>query len=107
MVAIRIVEITDTYLDYDKGDGVQRLLYADIPGNGWPQQRLNRARDRLQDLLDFRQPLADLPVDDPDKTTDPALPDLFWDGNDLVGRNTVVDWFRWDGVRLSVRVSNP
>ncbi|KKK74697.1 hypothetical protein LCGC14_2881190, partial [marine sediment metagenome] len=32
----------------------------------------------------------DLPDDDPDKTTDPARPDLFWDAGDLVGRAVVV-----------------
>ena len=46
----------------------------------------------LQAQFDVRIPLADLPLDDPDRTTDPARPDLFWDGTDLVGR----------GVRLTV-----
>lgn len=40
----------------------------------------------LQAFLDVRIPLADLPDDDPDKKTDPARPDLFWEGGYLVGR---------------------
>ncbi len=66
----------------------------------------------LQDRLDFRQPLTDLPdgVDtgdepdniDPDRTIDPARPDLFWQVIDgvtyLVGRSILATVI-WDGSR--------
>lgn len=53
----------------------------------------------LQSALDVRQRIFDLPNDDPDKTTDPKRPDLFWDGADLVGRAETVT-VAWDGVQF-------
>ena len=44
----------------------------------------------LQDLFDVRIPRASLPLDDPDLLSDPARPNLFWDGTDLVGRSVKV-----------------
>lgn len=49
----------------------------------------------LQDNLDNRQLIADLPDDDPDKVSDPGLPYLFWDGSFLVGRSVVVENVKW------------
>jgi len=52
--------------------------------------------DLLQSQLDVRIPLADLPVDDLDKTVNPNRPDLFWDlaTLELVGRavKVTVSW---------------
>ena len=78
-------------------DGFFEILYADIPGNSWNQNRLNKFTQRAQDLIDVRIPLADLPADDPAKTTDPARPDQFWDGTDLVGRNVIISEVFFDG----------
>lgn len=44
----------------------------DIPGNGWPQNRLNALRDKLLEQSDVRQLISDLPDEDPDKTATPA-----------------------------------
>ena len=56
----------------------------DFPGNR--AAKAAGLKLALQDWLDVRQPIADLSDDDPDKTIDPARPDLFWDAGDLVGR---------------------
>lgn len=60
-------------------------------------------KELLQEDLTFRQLVRDLPDDDPDKTTDPALGErLFWEGNganrELVSRSTIVERFEWNGV---------
>ena len=81
-----------------------RVLYADIPGNSWNANRLAKFVERAQQLIDFRQPLADLPADDPDKTTDPATPFLFWDGTDIVARSAVLENVSWDGESLQFTV---
>ncbi len=68
----------------------------------------------LQDQLDFRQKLNTLPIDDPDRTTDPNKPWIFWDGpgqpgnTDLVGRADVVESVVWTGseYRVTVRRSS-
>lgn len=64
------------------------FLASDFPGNR--EAKAAALKVALQDWFDFRQPVVDLPDDDPDKTADPARPDLFWDGGDLVGRGVVV-----------------
>ncbi len=53
-------------------------------------------QDLLQGSQEFRQALSSLPSDDPDKTTDPARSDLFYDGQFLVSRPVLV-FFTWDG----------
>lgn len=67
-----------------------------------PANRRNNAaavvaavQQALQNALDVRIPRASLPLDDPDLLTDPARPDLFWDGPDLVGRS-VLATVGWD-----------
>lgn len=55
----------------------------------------------LQDDLDHREALADLPSDEPTKTTDSARPNEFWDDSDVVSRSTVaLVW--WDGAQYAV-----
>ncbi len=100
MPAVWVVEITDDWIDVNLGGEIIRINYADIPGNGWPRARLRKLRDRAQDFIDIRIPLADLPDGDPDKVTDPELPSTFWDGNDLVSRSTLVEEIIFDGTRL-------
>ena len=61
-------------------------------------------KNLLQEDLTFRQRVRDLPDDDPDKTTDPALGErLFWEGQgnnrELVARSTIVESCVWDGER--------
>ena len=48
----------------------------------------------LQGTQEFRVRINDLPDDDPDKTTDPARADLFYDGQFLVSRPILV-LFTW------------
>ena len=72
-------------------DGFFEVLYADIPGNSWNQNRLRIFTERAQDLIDVRIPLNDPSlVDDPDALTDPARPDFFHDAGDLVSRPVII-----------------
>ena len=72
-------------------DGFMETLYADIPGNSWNQNRLNKFTQRAQDLIDVRIPLSDPSlVDDPDALVDPARPDFFHDSGDLVSRSVII-----------------
>ncbi len=83
-------------------DGIIEILYADIPGNSWNQNRLNKFTERAQDLIDYRIPLGDPSlVDDPDALVDPARPDFFHDGGDLVARPVIISDVSWDGERLN------
>lgn len=84
-----------------------------IPGNGWPQSKLNKARDFLQDLLDKRTPAADIPIDEETLGwTDQQMQDVYggrmwWDGDDLMARNVIVNAVMWDGEKLSLALRNP
>lgn len=78
-------------------DGFVEVLYDDIPGNSWNQNRLNKFTARAQDLIDVRIPLDDPmfqdefgTVIDPDVLTDPARPNFFHDGGDLVSRSVLI-----------------
>jgi hypothetical protein len=77
-------------------DGFMEILYADIPGNSWNQNRLNKFTLRAQDMIDVRIPLDDPQfmeegvVVDPDALVDPARPDFFWDSGDLVSRPIII-----------------
>ena len=85
-------------------DGFIEILYADIPGNSWNQNRLQKFAERAQQLIDVRIPLTDPSlVDDPDgiNGTDPARPDFFWDGGDLVARPVIISNVSYDGTRLN------
>jgi len=73
--------------------GVVEIMYADIPGNSWNQNRLNKFAERAQQLIDVRIPLNDPEfVDDPAgiNGSDPGRPDFFWDGGDLVARSIII-----------------
>lgn len=85
-------------------DGFMEILYADIPGNSWNQNRLNKFMARAQDLIDVRIPLdSDVfkeegIVVDPDALVDPARPDFFHDGGDLVSRSIIISDVTFDTV---------
>lgn len=82
-------------------DGFFEVIYADIPGNSWNQNRLNMFTARAQDLIDVRVPLSDPSlVNDPagPNGSDPARPDFFWDGGDLVARSIIISDVSFDGV---------
>lgn len=87
------------------GTGYLTIMYSDIPGNSWNQHRLDLFTQRANDLLTLRIPLADLPADDPDKTTDPNnFPWLYWDSGDLCSRTVTVSNATWDGTQLNFAV---
>lgn len=64
----------------------------------------NAIASNLQAQVDVKQPRSGLPNDDPDKTTNPDRPDLFWDGPDLIGRSIIV-YVTWSGTQYDVGVS--
>ena len=77
-------------------DGFMEVIYDDIPGNSWNQNRLNMFTARAQDMIDVRIPLdsdefkEEGVTVDPDALTDPARPDFFWDSGDLVARSVII-----------------
>ena len=92
---VRSLKSTATYIEIDTGTGPQRLKFADFSGS-----RAKKAADlkaALQALIDFRQPIAGLPNDDPDKAaTNVQLAAeygerMFKDGGDLVSRSNVIE----------------
>ena len=86
-------------------NGFMEVMYADIPGSSWNQNRLNKFMERAQDEIDLRIDLNDTELaSDPDAQTDPARPDFFHDtagsANDLVSRPVIISNVRFDGVLL-------
>lgn len=56
-----------------------------------PTQIAAKLTELLQTKLDTVIALSALPIGDPDKTTNPNRPDLFWDGlGNLIGRSVKV-----------------
>ena len=84
------VVVTDTYLEFNKGDGTRRINFSDIQGTNWNAQRIERARAAIQSILDGRILRSGLSIDDPAFMVDPGLPWFFWDGLDLVSRPVAV-----------------
>lgn len=80
-------------------DASPQIAIDSFPGN--PARKRERLEAFVQQWLDVRQPIADLPDDDPDKYTDPGRLDLFWDGGDLVGRAVKVT-VEYDGTTLNI-----
>jgi len=75
------------------GTGYLTIMYTDIPGNSWNQNRLNMFTARANQYLEHRTPLTDPSlVDDPagPNGSDPARPNFFWDGGDLVAKPVVI-----------------
>ena len=94
---------TKEYIEIGQGRKLSRVLYSDLQ-LGDDNIRSDDMKIRLQNSLDVRIPLTDLPNNDLDKTTDPARPDLFWDKGDLVGRGCVISAVTWDGQRHVVTI---
>ena len=90
--------------------GTSVTFNEDVMGAGTKEEIAAAFVPFLQDQLDFRQKLNTLPNDDPDRSTDPGLPWLFWDGpgqpgnTDLVGRSDVIESVIWDGSQYVVSV---
>ena len=97
------------FIDMLRG-GTTVTFNDDVFGVGTKEEHAAAFIPFLQDQIDFRQRLNTLPTDDPDRTTDPAKPWLFWDGpgqpgnTDLVSRSDVITNVVWDGTRYVVSV---
>lgn len=78
-----------------------------IEGVGGQADKNDRLKQGLQMLLDDAIPLADLPVDDLNKTTDPAKPNLFWDSSQtyLVSRSVECVDVTFDGTDYRVSLT--
>lgn len=94
---------------YTSADRFFEARIGDYPGA--PAKKVATATLDFQDWLDNRQPLDELPDDDPDKYTDPARPDLFWEERDgityLVSRGvlaTVVYSGHGANLKYSIRL---
>lgn len=87
---IHKVEKSDTEMRVWQ-DAVTMHVYgfADLIG-ATDSERAADLQARIQADLDVRIPRSMLTGDDPDKATNPAQPDLFWDGADLVARSVIV-----------------
>ncbi len=106
---------TDTYTEINVGGRVGRINHTNL-GAGGQAKRARVLRGWLQDKIDDRIPIADLPDgsdpligDEPTRTVNPDLPNFFWgdsngviqnnpNRNDhLIARDTVVTDVVWDG----------
>lgn len=65
-----------------------------------------KLQEELQAQMDFRVPIASLPDDEETKKTDPARPNFFWDGTDIVARSNIITVAYIDGKYIpTVRVA--
>ncbi len=98
--ATRVQIWTDSSGPRSDQDIVQILI--DQGGAGNEDKVAAVIKDLMQADLEVEQPLSGLPSDDPDKTTDPARPDLFHRTGGgpprLVGRSVIVESVVWDAV---------
>lgn len=110
MVAVWATDATADSITLSDG---RVITTDDIPGNGWNANRLNKARVKLQGLLDHRILAADIPPDEETLGWSDAEMQavyggrMWWDGDDLISRNVVVVAVLWDGVKLSLSLRNP
>ena len=105
---IRGIRSGADFVELNVGGTVTNVLEGDVVGVGTKEETAAAFIPFLQDILDKRQKLNTLPNDDPDRSTDPAKPFLFWDGpgqpgnTDLVSRSVLVKNVIWDGTNYAV-----
>jgi hypothetical protein len=100
---VHAVEVASTYIKiWKNADDFQQFDFVGFVGPD-DQTKADAIQDFIQEnYLDVRQKLNTLPNDDPDRTIDPALPYLFWDGpgspgqTDLVSRSVLIT-VTWTG----------
>lgn len=93
----------------------REVLYSQLR-NGSDNLRAEQVRAVLQSFVDLRLRIDTLPLDDPDRGTDPGMRSLFWgdaDGNPangvdathLIGRGCLIEDVHWvDGqIVLTIR----
>ena len=90
------------FLAYKAANEGMYFVFADLQG-ATNDDKAQDLQDSIQDYLDDKVPIADLGDDDPDKTTDPALPTIFWDGDDLVSRSDLVSVIYNNGYEISIQ----
>ena len=98
------ISSTAQWIDLNPGGGVSRVNHSDLRV-GSDALRSADMKERLQNIIDVRIPLADLPDDDEDKITDPGRPDFFHDQGDLVARPCIVTDVFWDGERFVASIT--
>lgn len=89
-MCVKSITVTADYVEIDQGGGdLLHFDFADFPPSASTnQKRQDLVIQHVQDWLDIRIPIADIPPDDPYVVNgDPGLPFLFWDGS---GANQVV-----------------
>ena len=75
---IRSVSLVNGVLDVSISGQTVNYVVNTNNLTGSPAVRRETVRAALQTRFDNRILLTDLPSDDPDKTTDPNRPDIFW-----------------------------
>ena len=68
-----------------------------VDGDAAPEKTAAKLQEILQAEIDFRVPRSSLPDDEETKKIDPALPNFFWDGDDIVARNNIITVSYVDG----------
>jgi len=71
----------------DLGGGPGCEVFANL-ANGSVAKKAAELEERLQARIDFKQALSGLPLDDPDRASDPSAAEIFW--GDLDGKKTAL-----------------
>jgi len=107
-------------IEWDDGSGLQWVLHSDFQGNPGSGQHPERMREAVQNRIDARILLSDLPIDDPERLIDPDSGDrMFWGTADgkkvalepfestlLVSRTltlTILEWVDGEGYHCECR----
>ena len=101
---VRSIEVTDTYVEIDKGGEVLHFDFADFPPSaGDNAARAAHVVEHVQSWLETRIRTKDLPDDEEYKDVDPGLPHFFHEGQggnkELVARSIVIENVTYDDTR--------
>ncbi len=104
MVAIKSMSSDTTKVTIDFGAGPVEATYLSVGGQLGSTKQGDDLAASLTALGEHRQVRDDLPLDDPDRTTDPADGERqFWERVGptwfLVGRSVIIEKPVWDGTR--------
>jgi len=113
MPSTRFINVTGSQLDYELGDRVSRIALADFPA-GQEDKTAIAWQSLVQDQIDRRILVSDLPDEDSDKAATPEeitaeygarmfkerVTGKWW----LVGRSETVS-ITWDGAAFQVAVN--
>lgn len=108
---VRAVSAGKDFVEINNGGNIIRITESDVPP-GSKKKMAKAIQEALQKGLSVIQPIAGLPGDDDDKTTDPKTARgerMFWADSDgkvqanpsknthLIGRSVIVEAITWDG----------